>query len=207
MMKNNMYFPKIYTILFKLLLVYPKQWVTNLTLRHLRNETGHLGSNARIAIPIQTYGLENVFIGDNFDCGERLKLRTFSEWQGVNYTPKITIGNNVCIQSDCHISAINSVEIGDNVLMASFVYISDHQHGMPNYSDVRATPPIQRMLSSKGAVRIGNGVWIGEKATILPGVTIGECSIIGANSVVTKDIPPYCIACGNPAKVIKTIPR
>lgn len=128
-------------ILYKLLSVYPRQWMTNLTLRHLKNDIGHLGSNARIAIPIQTYGLENVFIGDNFDCGERLKLRTFSEWQGVKYTPRITIGNNVCIQSDCHISAINSVEIGDNVLIASFVYISDHQHGMPNYSEVRALPP------------------------------------------------------------------
>lgn len=197
----------ILKILNKLLLVYPKKRLTNLTIHKLRNELGHLGSNARISIPIQTYGLENVFIGDNFDCGERLKLRTFSEWQGVKYSPKITIGNNVCIQSDCHISAINSVEIGDNVLMASFVYISDHQHGMLDYSDIRSTPPILRNLSSKGPVRIGNGVWIGEKATILPGVTIGECSIIGANSVVTKDIPPYCIACGNPAKVIKSIPK
>jgi len=198
---------KINNILYHILWAFPERKLINLTLRKLRNELGHLGSNARISIPIQTYGLGNVFIGDNFDCGERLKLRTFSEWQGVKYTPKITIGNNVCIQSDCHISAINSVEIGDNVLMASFVYISDHQHGMLDYSDVRSTPPIQRNLSSKGPVRIGNGVWIGEKATILPGVTIGECSIIGANSVVTKNIPPYCIACGCPAKVIKSIPQ
>lgn len=60
-------------------------------------------------------------------------------------------------------------------------------------------------MYSKGDVSIGKNVWIGEKATILPGVTIGEGSIIGANSVVTKNIPPYSIACGIPAKVIKKL--
>lgn len=163
-----------------------------------------MGKNARIAMPIQTYGLENVFIGDNFECGERLKLRTFSEWRGEKFKPRITIGNDVCIQSDCHISAIDSVMIGNDVLIASFVYISDHQHGLRDYSDV-GIAPVKRMLSSKGPVKIGDKVWIGEKSVILPGVTVGDCSIIGAGSVVTKDIPSFSIACGNPAKVIRNI--
>ena len=67
--------------------------------------------------------------------------------------------------------------------------------------------PVEREIYSKGAVRIGNNVWIGDKATILPGVTIGDGVIIGANSVVTKNIPDYCVVGGNPAKVIKSIKK
>ncbi|WP_303642797.1 DapH/DapD/GlmU-related protein, partial [uncultured Duncaniella sp.] len=66
-------------------------------------------------------------------------------------------------------------------------------------------PPASRPLWSKGKVIIEDSVWIGDKATILPNVTLGKGCIIGANSVVTKDIPPYAIACGNPAKVIRYI--
>ena len=177
---------------------------TALAMKRIKSRMGCLGENARFAMPVYSFGLENVTIGEIFSCGERLKLRTFSEWEGEKYTPGIKIGNNVNIQTDCHISAINSVEIGNDVLIASFVYISDHQHGLRDFSDLDI-PPIKRGLSSKGSIKIGNKVWIGEKVTILPGVTIGDCSIIGAGSVVTKDIPPYSIACGNPARIIKRL--
>ena len=63
-------------------------------------------------------------------------------------------------------------------------------------------PPTQRPVYSKGPVIIGNNVWIGDKATILPNVSIGNGAIIAANSVVTKDVPEYCIVAGNPAKII-----
>ena len=163
-----------------------------------------IGSKAIISFPIIGYGLENVSIGNYFKAGERLKLRCFKEWRGQKYTPEIKIGNNVNIQTDCHISAINSVIIEDNVLIASFVYISDHAHGSNQYFDLNI-PPIDRPLFSKGNIYIGKNVWVGEKVTVLPGVHIGEGSIIGANSVVTHDIPPYSIAVGIPAKVIKTV--
>ncbi len=68
-----------------------------------------------------------------------------------------------------------------------------------------AIPPIKRQLYSKGPVRICRNVWLGEKVTILPNVTVGEGSVIGANSVVTHDIPPYSIAVGNPARVIRSV--
>lgn len=63
-------------------------------------------------------------------------------------------------------------------------------------------PPISRPLTSKGEVRIGNNVWIGDKATVLPGVTIGDGAIVGTNAVVTSDVPAYSIAVGNPARII-----
>lgn len=167
-------------------------------------DIGKIGLNPHILRPIISYGLENVIIGDNFHSGERLKLRTFSNWNGQIFNPEIIIGDNVNIETDCHISAINSVIIEDNVLIASFVYISDHSHGEINANSL-ITPPLARPLISKGPIRICKNVWLGEKVTVLPGVTIGEGSIIGANSVVTKDIPPYCVACGSPARIIKKL--
>lgn len=164
----------------------------------------HIGINYMIKRPITTHGLKNVIIGDYFKCGERLKLRTFTCWGNDNFDPKIIIGNNVNIESDCHISAINNVTIDDGVLIASFVYISDHSHG--NISkEMLQTSPIHRPLISKGPIHICKNVWLGERVCVLPNVTIGEGSIIGANSVVTKDIPPFSVACGSPAKVIKTL--
>lgn len=163
-----------------------------------------VGKNPNFNFPIYKHGLENVVLGDNFHCGERLKLRAFSDWKDKRFKPEIIIGNNVNIESDCHISAIDSVIIEDNVLMASFVYISDHSHGEIT-AEMMSIPPLERPLVSKGPVKICRNVWLGEKVTVLPGVTIGEGSIIGANSVVTKDIPPFCVACGSPARIIRKL--
>lgn len=176
-------------------------FLNRLTTRQLEAQLGTVGKNLQVSYPVSTLGLENISIGDNFKAGERLKLRTFSNWEGHSFTPHIRIGNNVSIETDCHISAINRVEIGDGVLMASFVYISDHSHGKVTSEDF-TTPPLERQLYSKGAIKIGNDVWLGEKVTVLPGVEIGEGSIIGANSVVTHNIPPHTIACGAPARPI-----
>lgn len=194
----------IYRSIVRCFITTPMRWYSNLQWHIIKEQFKEIGSNVQIAFPSCGYGLENISIGDNFLSGERLKLRAFGEWEGVKYTPQIKIGNNVNIQTDCHISAINSVIIEDNVLIASFVYISDHSHGTCDYFESLISP-IKRRLYSKGAVCIGKNVWIGEKATILPGVTVGEGSIIGANSVVTKNIPAYSIACGTPARVIKRL--
>jgi len=164
----------------------------------------YAGLNIFLSLPISTHGLENVSIGDNFKVGERFKLRTFNSWGGQKMHPRISIGNNVCIESDCHISAINEVIIEDDVLMASFVYISDHSHGEMSVEMI-GIPPIKRPLYSKGPIRICKNVWLGEKVTVLPGVIIGEGSVIGANSVVTHDIPAFSIAAGAPARVIRTL--
>lgn len=196
----NIFFSKIYfKLCFKYNLFRIKCWIIK-----AKKEGLLLGENCSFSLPVHSIGMKNILIGDNFKAGERLKLRAFNNWEGESFNPKIIIGNNVNIETDCHISAINKVEIGDNVLIASFVFISDHSHGNINVTDLDK-PPLERPLFSKGPIVIKNNVWIGEKATILSNVTIGENSVIGANSVVTKDIPPNCVACGNPAKVIKTL--
>ena len=104
-----------------------------------------------------------------------------------------------------HIGANESVVIGNRVLIASKVFISDHDHGAygkdGQHTDPRIAPWDRPIFSSP--VVIEDDVWIGESVSVLAGVRIGRGAIIGAMSTVTKDIPPYCIAVGSPARVIK----
>ena len=85
-----------------------------------------------------------------------------------------------------------------------YVLISDNSHG-EICAEEQSVPPLDRQLVSKGEVVIGNNVWIGDKVAILAGVRIGDGAIIGANSVVTKDVPANCVVGGIPAKEIKNI--
>ena len=105
-----------------------------------------------------------------------------------------------------HITAIDGIEIGDELLTGSNVLITDNAHGLFDWS-VMTVPPVERPLVSKGKVRIGSHVWIGNNVCVLPGVTIGDGAVIGANSVVTHDVPPGAMAVGMPAKVIKQVSR
>lgn len=133
-----------------------------------------------------------------------MRLDAFDRFLGDKFSPEIIIGSNVSVQKDCHIGAINRVVIGDGVVFASKVYLSDHFHGEIN-AEALTLPPAMRPLYSKGEIIIENNVWIGEGVVVLPNVTIGENSIIGANSVVSKSIPKNSVAAGNPAKILRTL--
>lgn len=127
---------------------------------------------------------------------------TNGEIKCKKHTPSIVIGDNCFISEYNNITAINRIEIGNNVLTGPNVLITDNSHG--TIKDILENiPPRFRPLHSKGAVIIKDNVWIAEGVKILPGVTIGEFSIIAANSVVTKDIPPYSLVVGIPAYVKK----
>ena len=122
-----------------------------------------------------------------------------------HFTPRLIIGDNVSLSEYVHIGCVNPIELGNNVLMGSNIYITDHNHGVyrgahPDSPDVA---PTQRPLTEGESIIIEDNVWIGEFCTILPGVTIGYGSIIGSHTTVTHDIPPKSIAVGSPAKVIK----
>lgn len=90
-------------------------------------------------------------------------------------------------------------KLGGGTLVASDVLIASENHSIDPLADKYYKD--QELVSK--AVTIGSGCWIGEKAVILPGVTIGDKCVIGAGSIVTKDVPDFCMAVGNPAKVIK----
>jgi acetyltransferase-like isoleucine patch superfamily enzyme len=108
----------------------------------------------------------------------------------------------VNINFDCHIGAINEIRIGDNVLIASKVFISDHSHGDTSTEHMNIAP-LKRPVVSTGPIIINNNVWIGEGASILANITIGESAIVGTNAVVTKDVPPFAVVGGVPAKILK----
>lgn len=116
----------------------------------------------------------------------------------------IIIGDGVSIGEYCHITALRKVTIGNGVLTGRYVLITDNSHGRNDGSDCNK-PPILRDTISKGPIKIEDNVWIGDKATILPGVTIGEGSIIAANAVVTKSVPAFSVAAGCPVKIIRKI--
>lgn len=160
--------------------------------------------NIYIKFPASIKGYDFMKIGNNFVSESGLRLHAYSSFLDQKFIPNIIIGENVSIERDCHISGINSIKIGNNVLIGSRVYISDHSHGNNGCSST-INPPARRPLYSKGKVIINDNVWIGEGAVILPGVEIGVNSIIGANAVVTKSIPANCVAAGVPAIVIRHI--
>lgn len=138
-------------------------------------------------------------VGKGFTSGPGLILDV------LNKKGELVIGSNVKFNHRCHIGVMKSIKIGDDVLFASNVFVSDHTHGSysGNMQSNPFEPPNERKIIC-GDVEIGNKVWIGENVAVLLGVSIGESSIIGANSVVTRDIPAFSIAAGSPARVIKT---
>ncbi len=155
-----------------------------------------------IRFPIRIRGRRFISVDDGFTTGFNCRIDAFNKDRSNRIL--IKIGKNVQINDNVHIGAIEQIDIHDNVLIASKVFITDHNHG--TYSgdrqDSPLSPPSSRPLFSKPVI-IKENVWIGEFVSVLPGVTIGEGAIIGTSSVVNKDIPPYTIAVGVPARVIK----
>lgn len=155
-----------------------------------------------IRYPFRVRGKSFMEIGNGFTTGYNCRLDVFNHYNLK--APLIKIGKNVEINDDVHIAAVESIKIADNVLIASKVYIADHNHG--SYKGFNQDSPLTSPNSRKiftAPIIIEKNVWIGEFVCILQGVTIGEGSIVGAMSVVSKSIPPYSIAVGSPAKVIK----
>lgn len=148
-------------------------------------------------------GLKHVVIGDNVSFDDGICLTLWPEHSSV-HPPIMLVGDNCSFGAYNHITCVNSVKIGDNCLTGKFVTISDNSHGNTDMESL-AMPPKDRLVSSKGEVKIGNNVWIGDKATILSGVTIGDGVVVAANSVVTKSIPDYCVVAGTPAQIVKQI--
>jgi len=112
--------------------------------------------------------------------------------------PVVSIGDRCLIGRGSGIVGHFSIEIGNDVWTGHNVYITDQNHG---YEDVLR--PISQQSQPERAVKIGDGSWLGYGSVVLPGVTIGKHVVVGANSVVTHDIPDYSVAVGVPAKVIK----
>ena len=153
--------------------------------------------------PIVIRGRKYIDFGLSLTTGVGCRFDCFS---GITPTSKkLVFGSNVQLNDYVHIVAMDSVKIGDNVLMASHIFISDNSHGSykGDENDTNPNiPPIQREYAT-APVSIGDNTWIGEGVVIMPGVTIGKGCVIGAHSIVNKSIPDYTVAVGSPAKVVK----
>lgn len=135
-------------------------------------------------------------IGNNIAIGKGFIFQCFCSDKA---NPVLMIGDNFWARDNLTIFCAKKVIIGKDVTFAKDCFISDENHGMNPMTDNYRNNPLQTK-----EVVIGDGCWLGEKVCVLPGVHIGKKTIIGAGSVVTRDIPEYCIAAGNPCKVLKT---
>ncbi|MBE5887928.1 MAG: acetyltransferase [Lachnospiraceae bacterium] len=155
-----------------------------------------------VRFPSYIRNKKHIIFGEGFTCGYRCRL------ESVQTAPdkygKIVFGKNVKIGDSVHIACASNVTIGDDVLMASHIFITDLDHGryVGEHQTSPEVAPDDREICTAD-VKIGNRVWIGENVVVLKGVTIGDGCVIGSASVVTKSIPNGCIVVGSPAKVIK----
>ncbi|HEB86952.1 MAG TPA: acyltransferase [Gammaproteobacteria bacterium] len=167
--------------------------------------------NLIIQFPRRIHGSENISVGDDVYLGPNALLNAIRQYPGsimgndlyptspVHYQPRIEIGSHVSSTGGLQVSAVEHICIEDDVMFAANVNITDALHGFET-ADI---PYKYQPLFRSAPIRIGKGSWIGQNVVILPGVTIGEQCIIGANSTVTKSIPARSIAFGNPARVHK----
>jgi acetyltransferase-like isoleucine patch superfamily enzyme len=191
-----------------IVLVFPVMKISRVfseeKLRLLKLKFKKVGDNFNLGEHYRVSNPKYICIGDNFSALERFRIEAWDQYRGELFSPEITIGNNVCFNTDIHIGCINRIEIGDNCLFGSRIYITDHDHGDTSPEDLKIIPA-NRKLKSKGPVIIENNVYVGEGVAILSGVRIGENSIIATNSVVTKDVPKNSVVAGIPARTIKFI--
>jgi len=154
-----------------------------------------------IRLPFDIRNKKFINLGKGLTTGVGCRFEAYPVGEQV----VLHIGDGVQVNDYVHITAMENVKIGNNVLMASKIYISDCSHGSYSGDAHDSAPnikPIERPLFAK-AVIIEDDVWLGEFVSVLPGVTIGRGTIVGANSVVTKSLPPNVIAVGTPAVPVK----
>lgn len=154
------------------------------------------GRDSCINCPLSIEKPQNIFIGNNVVI--QYKTWLASEPLTGEKVSKLIIEDGCTIGHFNHIYATKSIILHKNVLTADKVYISDNLHG---YKDIN-TPILRQPIVQNGEVEIGEGSWLGENVCVL-GAKIGKHCVIGANSVVTKDVPDYSVAVGSPARVIK----
>jgi acetyltransferase-like isoleucine patch superfamily enzyme len=122
-------------------------------------------------------------------------------WLTAPGRARIRIGAGCFLNLGVMVAAVELVEIGDHCMFANGCFVTDADH---RFDDPVKPVPWQG-FTSKGPTRVGDNVWCGANVVITGGVTVGERCVIGANSVVTADLPPFSVAAGAPAKVLRTI--
>ncbi|NNC78924.1 MAG: acyltransferase [Acidimicrobiales bacterium] len=157
------------------------------------------GSKSIICFPPQVLFNEHaIVIGQNTAIGPHCSLTVgMAPGQELIAPEILRIGDRCVIGRGCSIAAHLDIEIGDDVFFGPNVFVTDQNH-----ANTDQNAPIGKQLQAERAVKIGSRSWLGTGVVVTPGVTIGEGVMVGANSVVTRDLPDGCVAAGAPAKVL-----
>ena len=156
-------------------------------------------AGAFIRYPVEGEVLEALDSG-RLEIGEGTLLEPGC-WITMGPRARIRIGQGCFLNRETMLAAVELIEIGDHVMFANNCFVGDSDH---RYDD--PTKPITwQGFEPRGPVRIGSNCWFGVNCVVTGGVEIGDRAVIGANSVVTRDIPPATIAAGAPAKVLREI--
>jgi acetyltransferase-like isoleucine patch superfamily enzyme len=165
-----------------------------------------------IQLPRKISNPASIYLGDDVKLGPGSVLRASTEFPGgwmhhpngehvsQAFKSRIIIGDRVTATGALQVVAFDTITIEDDVMFATNIFICDGLHGY----ETAQVPYKYQGMTQIAPIAIKRGAWIGQNVVIMPGVTIGELAIVGANSVVTKDLPDRCIAVGAPAGVIKT---
>lgn len=169
--------------------------------KRVLNDFKRMNKGVRFGENLLLKNPQYIHCGSDTAIGANSNLLCWDEYNGIPFErkPELLIGKRFNATRGLTIQCARKVVIGDNVLIASDVFIIDYNHGMSPLCENYLDNPL---LISEG-VFIEDGVWIGNNVVILPGVTIGKKSVIGAGAVVTKSIPAYSLALGSPARVVK----
>jgi acetyltransferase-like isoleucine patch superfamily enzyme len=149
--------------------------------------------------PAALFGERYVSIGEGTVIGPHVTLSAgVSPEHELGDVEVVRIGDRCLIGKGSGIVGHERVVVGDDVFTGHYVYITDANHG---YEDTRVPPG--RQFAPSQPVTIGDGAWLGHGAIVLPGAVVGRHAIVGAGSVVTGSLPDFCVAVGNPARVIR----
>ncbi|MDP2035605.1 MAG: acyltransferase [Polaromonas sp.] len=176
---------------FESLLAIPYGWIYRLLFRSM-------GTATFVSPFIQSVGLDCVSLGNRSRISRNTRLLALKAYGTQSFKPLISIGDNVSIGFGCTLSCVNHLEIGHDVTIGDNVYIADSHH---DYSNPALGVLDQPLLP--GRISIGQGAWVGYGAFIAGNVSLGERSVVGANSVVTRPVPAYTVVAGVPARPVK----
>jgi acetyltransferase-like isoleucine patch superfamily enzyme len=164
-----------------------------------------------IQLPRRVRNPHRMTLGNDIKLGPNSVLSASTEYPGAwmrhpagrhvsqTFDSRIVIGHRVTATSALQLVALKEIIIEDDVMFAANVFVCDGVHSRRSAEE----PYKFQGMADIEPIRIGRGSWMGQNVVVMPGVTVGEFAVVGANSVVTRDVPARSIAVGNPARVIK----
>lgn len=164
----------------------------------LYHRFGHFHYTSYMGKPLRLVNSKYISVDNKVYILPNSRMECIRRWGDASLNGEIIIGEGTSIEQGCHIIAGDKLEIGKDVTISAYVYIADAGHSLNDMTGDVINNPLEIRKT-----KICDGAFIGIGARIMPGVTVGEHAVIGANAVVTKDVPPYHMVGGIPAKTIK----